>query len=60
MILTLLVTFYNSKGVSSKSRDYIKIGEFLNIITDRLNEGAERTKEADSSGIAFFKHIREI
>lgn len=53
VILTLLVTFYNSKGVSSKSRDYIKIGEFLNIITDRLNEGAERTKEADSSGIAF-------
>ena len=53
VILTLLVTFYNSKGGSSKSRDYIKIGEFLNIITDRLNEGAERTKEADSSGIAF-------
>ena len=53
VILTLLVTFYNSKGVSSKSRDYIKIGEFLNIITDRLNEGAVRTKEADSFGIAF-------
>ena len=53
VILTLLVTFYNSKGVSSKRRDYMKIGEFLNIITDRLNEGAERTNEEESSGIAF-------
>ena len=53
VILTLLVTFYNSQGVSSKSRDYIKVGEFLNIITDRLNDGVERSKEITDTGIAF-------
>lgn len=54
IILTLLVTFYNSQGISSKSRDYIKVGEFLNIITDRLKDGVERSKNnAHESGIAF-------
>lgn len=53
VILTLLVTFYNSQGISSKSRDYIKVGEFLNIITDRLNDGVEKSKEISENGIAF-------
>ncbi|WP_252229732.1 DUF6063 family protein [Clostridium sp. ZBS15] len=52
VILTLLVTFYNSQGISSKSRDYIKVGEFLNIISDRLNEGVESAGD-DKNGIAF-------
>lgn len=52
VILTLLVTFYNSQGISSKSRDYIKIGEFLNIISDRLNDGVSRSNE-ENGGIAF-------
>ena len=51
--LTLLVTFYNSQGISSKSRDYIKVGEFLNIVTDRLNDGVEKSKEISENGIAF-------
>ena len=29
------------------------MGEFLNIITDRLNDGVERTKEINENGIAF-------
>lgn len=53
VILTLIVTFYNSQGVSSKGRDYIKVGEFLNIITDRLNDGVMRSKEEEEKGIAF-------
>ncbi|SHH90015.1 DUF6063 family protein [Clostridium grantii] len=53
IILTLLVTFYNSQGISSKSRDYIKIGDFLNIITDRLNDGVTRNEDNEKSGIAF-------
>lgn len=53
VILTLLVTFYNSQGISSKSRDYIKVGEFLNIITDRLNDGVERAETNGEQGIAF-------
>lgn len=56
VILTLLVEFYNSSSRSSKSRDSLKGGEFLNIISDRLKEACEREDieklEADS-GIAY-------
>ncbi|SHJ54492.1 hypothetical protein SAMN02745248_00351 [Hathewaya proteolytica DSM 3090] len=47
IILTLMVNLYGAQGISSKSRDYIKIGEFLNIITDKLTEGANREKQED-------------
>lgn len=55
VILTLLVTFYSSQGITSKCRDYIKVGEFLNIITDKLTEGAKRSEDEKSGtdGIAF-------
>ena len=55
VILTLLVTFYSSQGITSKCRDYIKVGEFLNIITDKLAEGAKRSdaKNSSTDGIAF-------
>lgn len=53
VVLTLLVEFYNSQSVSSKSREYIKVGEFLNIITERLKDGIERSTEKSESGIAF-------
>lgn len=53
VILTLLVTFYSSQGITSKARDYIKVGEFLNIITDRLNDGVKRASEITEGGIAF-------
>ncbi|WP_347560232.1 DUF6063 family protein [Clostridium sp. JN-9] len=53
VILTLLVEFYNSQSVSSKSREYIKVGEFLNIITDRLKDGIERSANNAEGGIAF-------
>jgi len=55
VILTLLVEFYDSQGSSSKSRDYIKVGELLNSISDRLKEGAESSSEEseDSNGLAF-------
>ncbi|MGL6108356.1 DUF6063 family protein [Romboutsia sp.] len=56
VILTILVEFYGSQGRSSKSRDSLKGGELLNIISDRLKEACEREDieglEADS-GIAY-------
>lgn len=42
VILTILVEFYGSQGRSSKSRDFMKGGELLNIISDRLKEGVEK------------------
>lgn len=53
VILTLLVEFYSSQSISSKSREYIKVGEFLNIITDRLKDGIERSSDNEEGGIAF-------
>lgn len=57
VIITLLVNFYNSKGQSSKSRDYMKVGELMNEITNRLTEGASYMKGKedieDAGGIAY-------
>lgn len=53
VILTLLVEFYGSQSISSKSREYIKVGDFLNIITERLKDGIERAVDNLESGIAF-------
>ena len=55
VIMTLIVTFYGATGLSSKSRDFIKVGEFLNIITEKLTEGVKRSDEGNelNEGIAF-------
>jgi len=53
VILTLLVEFYKSQSITSKSREYIKVGEFLNIITDRLKDGIDRSVNNEENGIAF-------
>lgn len=55
VIMTLIVSFYGANGLSSKSRDFIKGGEFLNLITDKLNEGVKRSNESgyEDNGIAY-------
>ena len=53
VILTLLVEFYDGQGRSSKAREYMKIGEFLNSIAERLSQGAERSEEVEKEGLAF-------
>lgn len=54
VILTLLVEFYDGQGASSKSREYIRVGELQNCISQRLKEGAENTEEEEErQGIAF-------
>ena len=39
-ILTLLVEFFDGQGSSSKSREYMRVGELQNCISARLKEGA--------------------
>lgn len=51
VILTLLVEFYDGQASSSKSREYIRLGELQNCISDRLKEGKEAEEERE--GIAF-------
>lgn len=55
VILTLLVELYDGQGSSSRSRDFIKLGELQNMISERLKEGVENTSEDEEAqkGIAF-------
>ena len=55
VILTLLVEFYDGQGATSKTRDYMRVGELQNCISERLKEGRERVKEEDEErvGIVF-------
>ncbi|HJB17824.1 MAG TPA: hypothetical protein H9782_00940 [Candidatus Bariatricus faecipullorum] len=55
VILTLLTEFYDGQGSSSKTREYIRVGELQNRISERLKEGVENMgeEEEERSGIAF-------
>ena len=55
VILTLLVEFFDGQGSSSKTREYIKVGELQNCISKRLKEGADNVneEEEETAGIAF-------
>lgn len=55
VILTLLVEFFDGQGSSSKTREYIRVGELQNCISKRLKEGAENIveEEEEKAGIAF-------
>ena len=54
-ILTLLVEFYDGQGSSSKSREYMRVGELQNCISLRLKEGVQKVppEEEEQAGIAF-------
>ena len=54
VILTLLVTFYDSQGHSSKSRDFLRVGELQNSLSEYLRAGAENMEDTeDGNGLAF-------
>ena len=55
VVLTLLVEFFDGQGSSSKSREYIRVGELQNCISKRLKEGAQNVPPEDEerAGIAF-------
>ena len=63
VILTLLVEFFDGQGSSSKSREYMRVGELMNCLSARLKEGsAEETaseeeedgkSSKDTAGISF-------
>lgn len=55
VILVLLVEFYDGAGSSSKSREYIRVGELQNSISLYLKEGAKNISDEteEKSGLAF-------
>lgn len=60
-IITLLVAFYDGQGSSSKSRSFLRVGELLNLISQRLAEGVQLAQQGendaggtrDMGGLAF-------
>jgi len=54
-ILTLLVEFFDGQGSSSKTREYMRVGQLQNCISKRLKEGVENVAEEnqEEAGIAF-------
>lgn len=60
VILTLLVEFFDGQGGSSKSREYMRVGELLNCISERLKEGAERVLEEEEETLEMaFSNMAE-
>jgi len=58
VILTILAEFYDGQGSTSKTRNFMKVGELINCISERLKEGAANQKEDDDqSGLAFTNMI---
>lgn len=56
VILTFLSEVYDAQGNSSKSRNFIKVGELINLITDKLEEGTKREEEKgreEKTGLSF-------
>lgn len=59
VILTLLVEFYDGQSSSSKTRDFMKVGELMNSITDRLKEGVLNQSEEEEQGGLAFSNMQE-
>lgn len=59
-ILVLLLEFYDGQGSSSKTRDYIRVGDLQNSITAHLREGAEKYDENEQNlyGTAFSEMLQ--
>lgn len=55
VVLVLLLEFYDGQGSSSKTRDFIRLGELQNSITEKLKDGATRYSEDEQAreGMAF-------
>ena len=58
VILTFLTEFFGCVGNGSRAREYIRSGELMNILSERLREGAayeeeHNEEEMDTAGISF-------
>ena len=53
IILTLLVEFYDGQGSRCKSRDFIKMGELQNIVSERLKKGVESEEDVERTGLDY-------
>ena len=51
----MLTEFYDGQGSSSKSREYIKVGELINLVSDRLIQAGNNMteEEEEKTGLPF-------
>lgn len=59
VILTLLVEFYDGQGSRSKSREFLKLGELQNIVSERLKAGLAIELERDNDDSNIFSELYE-
>ncbi len=53
IILTLFAEFYDGQGGRCKARDFIKMGELQNRISERLRIGAGQEEESERMGLDY-------
>ena len=59
MILTLLAEFYDGQGSTSKSREFLKLGELQNIVSERLKAGLALEQEREQDGTNLYTEMYE-
>ena len=59
VILTLLVEFYDGQGSHSKSREFLKLGELQNIVSERLKAGLDMELEREEDDSNIFSELYE-
>ena len=55
VILTLLVEFYDGQGSTSKSREFLKLGELQNMVSERLKAGLALEEERMQEGTDIYR-----
>lgn len=59
VILTLFSEFYDGQGSSSKSREFLKLGELQNIVSQRLKAGIELELEREEEKNNIYSGLYE-
>ena len=59
VILTLLAEFYDGQGSTSKSREFLKLGELQNIVSERLKAGLALEQEREQDGTNLYTEMYE-
>ena len=59
VILTLLVEFYDGQGSTRKSREFLKLGELQNIISERLKAGLTLEQEREQENTNIYSELYE-
>lgn len=59
VILTLFAEFYDGQGSSCKSREFLKLGELQNKVSERLKAGLELELEQEADGSNVYSELYE-